>query len=599
MGAPVSNARSLVALAALLVVVGSARADIPALVLSPNGGVRLPFQVVQLGVSANFHLKHIVNVTADYSFRGLNQARGNYRYFELLAGYPLFNWAGTTRHQEALSTDVSGLGTSRQTTTISYQDVRLTARRAIVVEGGLMSANRFYRVTEAGQSFSDVPLESHFSTSWALGLRYLSAWHAPKRNMNKVWAHVLLPYKGPPEAPEGGFVSRDDRDEQPETRSVGWRVGMSITAWANSLVNLEAEIGQVPADGNWLFVFGLSVPLWPLNWGDPSPRARQVQAALEAAQRNAEKNAEKNRAEADERRRHKERLRAARAKRDRLPTAISDERHRANVERATKEATIRPGEGGFGIHLGMSEARIAEQLGAPLEVDQAAATSTEPRRKGLLYDDLYVTLTDDRATWIEFSSGLTPEGVTVGTTAAQAHAVLGEPELVVAYGLEHRYFRRGLALLVVKGVVKRIFVDAPAEPPSGLDLAIEPGVGVGPVRLGAPCADALAALGGPARSSATGPSTNRVKVHYFGYERELEVRCDKTGKVFTILLQPPFRGKTAGGLGLHNTLDELTAGLGGLDEGTALLPPMRPTRTGLRAVFSEKRLTQIQVVPKE
>jgi hypothetical protein len=534
-------------------------------------------------------------VTADYSFRGLNQARGNYRYFELLAGYPLFDWAGTTRHQEALSTDVSGLGTSRQATTITYQDVRLTARRAIVVEGGLMSANRFYRVTEAGQSFSDVPLESHFSTSWALGLRYLSAWHAPKRNMNKVWAHVLLPYKGPPEAPEGGFVSRDDRDEQPETRSVGWRVGMSITAWANSLVNLEAEIGQVPADGNWLFTFGLSVPLWPLNWGDPGPRELQVRAALEAA----EKNSERRRAEAGEQRRKKERVRAARDKRDRHPPAIGDEQHRKNVQRAAKEATIQPGEGGFAIRLGMSEAQIAEQLGAPLEVDQAAAKSSGPRLKGLLYDDFYVHLTDDRATRIEFFSGVTPEGVTQGTTIPQAHAVLGEPDVVLSYGHEHRYLRRGLALLVVKGVVKSIFVDAPAEPPPGLDLAIEPGVGVGPVKLGAPCADALAALGSPPRSSATGPSTNRVRVHYFGYERELEVRCDKTGKVFTILLQPPFRGKTAGGLGLHNTLDELTAGLGGLDEGTALLPPVRPTRTGLRMVFSEKRLIQIQVVPKE
>lgn len=275
------------------------------------------------------------------------------------------------------------------------------------------------------------------------------------------------------------------------------------------------------------------------------------------------------------------------------PPVLSDAEHRKNVKAAAQKATVQPGVGARGAKLGMS---VGEAI---------AAVGEKPTDKGtsiVRFDGLNLFFKEGTLERIRAEgSALTASGIGIGASEKQVVSAMGAPE-----GKRERdwlYPSRGISVFFSKGGGVRAFYVYPPKTP--LALAIEPGVGVGPAKLGESCRDIVAALEGKPTTIELGPVGNRITLYRYGslgFSNGLVLRCDKSGKLFLIDLYPTYAGKTPEGLGLTSSPEELRAA--GYEVSRAeehRLPPVSGNSRGLfvqESCVSSDRVRMLQVVPK-
>ena len=180
---------------------------------------------------------------------------------EVIAGYPILSWTGTTSGRWALdsfsTTSTTSSGTTT-TTSVTYVDLTLPTTTFLIGEGGL----RRNALGMNGKSPEDGSYtlllgarhrwvhHAHVLTKAAEG-----QWSDEADGYSNLYAHALIGHFGA--KPRIGDLG----EVLPGPRNIGFEVGWSSSFWLSSPSNIELSLGNSPSQG-WFFLFAMSYRVW-------------------------------------------------------------------------------------------------------------------------------------------------------------------------------------------------------------------------------------------------------------------------------------------------------------------------------------------------
>jgi hypothetical protein len=194
-------------------------------------GIRMPWQIVGVGLQANVEVGPLVNVWGEYLYGlGTDFDSGANHLLQLWAGFPLIRTTGTTKQNVVLSQSQSG-----DTVTTRYVPMQLVSHDRLIVEGGLVFGSTTFEGTKAADA-------NPMLVTLGAGIRYLFFW-APEftngrraRNHTAVWLHALAgPIGVPDPAGKGGAVLRkgfgSDGVPVADALPIGGAFGFQMPMW--------------------------------------------------------------------------------------------------------------------------------------------------------------------------------------------------------------------------------------------------------------------------------------------------------------------------------------------------------------------------------
>lgn len=181
---------------------------------------------------------------------------------ELIAGYPIKSWSGTTDGKWALSSTTTQTTTSTGTqsnVTVSYVEMTLPTQSYLIAEAGVRRnalglMNRF-------AADGSVTLLVGARHRWAHHARVVTksgedTYDVTADGYSNLWVHALIGHFGS----DSTFKPHTTVPNEPVS-SVGFEVGWSSAFWLSSPTNLEYSVGNSPSQG-WFFLFGMSHRVW-------------------------------------------------------------------------------------------------------------------------------------------------------------------------------------------------------------------------------------------------------------------------------------------------------------------------------------------------
>jgi len=186
---------------------------------------------------------------------------------EILGGYPILSWPGTTSGKWALDSENFTRWTGSELKsgqTITFIRPTLPARSFLIGEAGvrrntLGMAGKF---PEDG-SFTFVAGARY---RWAHSARLVTTVAQGKfdttgEGYTAIWAHMLAGTPGSGAFFDAARIAKDTGTPPATYSPVGFEAGVSSAFWLTSPINLEGVVGYSPAGGLFLLC-GMSYRLW-------------------------------------------------------------------------------------------------------------------------------------------------------------------------------------------------------------------------------------------------------------------------------------------------------------------------------------------------